>query len=392
MSDTGPVVIKRLTFERGVVRTARFAPDGVTIVYGAAWNGAPLKMFLGRTDTGESKPLDLPDGDVHAVSKSGEMAVSLGRHYPTSWTPDGTLGRAGLFSSSVREVLEHVREADFLPNGALAIVRRVDGRDRLEVPQGTVVFETPGYISHMRVSPDGQRVGFLEHPLYGDNRGHVAVENGGTTRRLTPEASGFEGLAWSRDGREIWYSGSNEQIWKVLAVDARASTPREGRVVWYVPRDLEVLDIDARGRVLLTANDLNGPLRGATAGDARDRDLGSGGWMLPGSVARDGRTALITRVDAVDPDYAVMVRPMNGGVPVRLAPGARRSSRRTASGRSRSLPSAPQRVLLLPTGAGESRQIDVGDLVPTSRCSSRAASRSPSSACARARPPPRSST
>ena len=182
-----------------------------------------------------------------------------------------------MFSSSVREVLEHVREADFLPNDAMAIVRRVDGRDRLEVPQGTVVFETPGYISHMRVSPDGQRVGFLEHPLYGDNRGHVAVYENGKARRLTTEQSGAEGLAWSRDGSELWFTGGNEAAWKLLAVDAHATTPRDGRLVWFVPTDLEIMDIDARGRVLLT-NNLRA-LRGATAGEPRDgTSAGDGRW------------------------------------------------------------------------------------------------------------------
>ena len=363
-SGPGPITIRRLTFDRGAVRTARFAPDGETIVYGAGWNGTPLKMFLARTDTGESKTLELPDGDVHAVSKAGEMLLSIGRHYPTSWTPDGTLGRARLFSSSVREVLEHVREADFLPNDALAIVRRVDGRDRLEVPQGTVVFETPGYISHMRVSQDGRRVAFLEHPLYGDNRGHVALYENGKTRRLTPEASGLEGLAWSRDGREVWYSGSNDEIWQLLAADAGATAPREGRVVWHVPDNLLLHDIDARGRILLAANELSGSLHGAMAGDARDRDLGTGGWMLPGSVARDGRAALTTRVDAVDPNYAVMVRPMNGEVPVTIGSGRAQEFSPDGKWALSIIPSPPQRVLLLPTGAGESRPIDVGDLVP----------------------------
>ena len=359
-----PLTLKRLTFLNGVVRSARFAPDGDTIVYGAAWNGAPLKLFLARTDTAESRTLELPDGDVHAVSKSGEMLLSIGRHYTSSWTPDGTLARAQLFSSSVREVLEHVREADFLPNGALAVVRRVDERDRLEVPQGTVVFETSGYISHIRISPEGQRVAFLEHPLYGDNRGHVAVYENGKTRRLTPEASGLEGLVWSRDGREIWYTGSNDEIWHLLAVDARATIPREGRMVWHVPDNLYIHDIDARGRVLISANALNGPLRGAMAGDARDRDLSSGGWMLPGSLARDGRLALTTRVDSVDPDYAVTLRPMNGGVPVAIVRGRAQGLSPDGKWALSITPSAPQRVLLLPTGAGESRQIDVGDLSP----------------------------
>jgi eukaryotic-like serine/threonine-protein kinase len=358
------ITIKRLTFERGLIRTARFAPDAETIVYGAAWNGAPLKVFLGRTDTGESKRLDLPDGDVHAVSASGEMALSLGRHYPTSWTPDGTLGRGRLFSSSVREVLEHVREADFLPNDALAIVRRIDGRDRLEVPQGTVVFETPGYISHIRVSPDGQRVGFLEHPLYGDNRGHVALYENGKARRLTVEYGGLEGLAWSRDGREIWFSGGNASLWKLSAVDAGASTPREGRTVWFVPGNLFVHDIDARGRVLLAAVEPSGQLRGAMAGDQRDRDLALGRWTLPSFVARDGRTLLATTFGGSDPNYTVQVSPMDGGVPVQIGSGRGQEMSPDGKWALSIIPSAPLRVMLLPTGAGESRRIDVGDLVP----------------------------
>ena len=145
--------ITRLTFERGVIRTARFAPDSGTIVYGARWGGDPLKVFVARADTAESKPLDLPSGDLLAVSKSGDMLLSLGRRYLTSWTSEGTLARARLFGSSARELLERVRDADFLPGDRLAIIRRVEGRDRLEVPQGTVVFETPGYLSHVRVSP-----------------------------------------------------------------------------------------------------------------------------------------------------------------------------------------------------------------------------------------------
>ena len=36
---------RRLTFEAGTVYSARFAPDGQSIVYGAAWNGKPVQLF-----------------------------------------------------------------------------------------------------------------------------------------------------------------------------------------------------------------------------------------------------------------------------------------------------------------------------------------------------------
>src|SRR6185295_5410086 len=148
-AGSNPIHLDRLTFDHGMVRSGRFAPDGQTIVYGAAWNGAAYKMFVTRPGTGDSNALDLPAGDVAAISKSGDMLVSIGRHYLSSWMAEGTLGRVRLLGSGPREILERVREAEFLQGDALAIARRVDGKDRLEVPQGKVVFETAGYISHL---------------------------------------------------------------------------------------------------------------------------------------------------------------------------------------------------------------------------------------------------
>src|SRR4051812_3080659 len=55
---------RQLTFRRGTIHSARFAPDGTTIVYGAAWDGAPIRLFTTRTDSSESTALPLPDADV----------------------------------------------------------------------------------------------------------------------------------------------------------------------------------------------------------------------------------------------------------------------------------------------------------------------------------------
>jgi eukaryotic-like serine/threonine-protein kinase len=359
------LTITRLTFDRGMIRNARFASDGETVVYGAAWNGGPLKMFAARLDTRESKPMDLPDGDVLAVSRSGDLLISLARRYTGAWTPEGTLARGRLFSSSVREVLEHVRYADFLPDDRVAIVRRVDGRDRLEAPQGTVVFETSGYISHVRVAPDGRRLAFLEHPLFGDNRGYLAIYDGETARRVTPEYGGIEALAWSSDGREIWYSGaSNDTHWKIRALDAGTRVAREGRTVWYVPRDLLVMDIDARGRVLLTGNDAGGAVAGAAVGDTRDRDLNWGRWTLPGGVSRDGRTMLLSSPDEFEPDYKVLTRSFDGAAPVQIGRGRAQELSPDGKWALAITPSQPHRVLLIPTGPGDPREVDVGDLDP----------------------------
>jgi Tol biopolymer transport system component len=162
--------LTRLTFDRGTLRAARFTPDGRTIVYGAAWNGEPIAIFQTRLGSPESMRLPLPSGDVLAVSSSGEMAISVGRRFD-NWISEGTLARTPLIGSSPKEMLEHVSSADWSPDGTtIALVRRADGKDRLEYPAGRLLYETTGYISHPRVSPSGDAVAFLDHPIYDDNR------------------------------------------------------------------------------------------------------------------------------------------------------------------------------------------------------------------------------
>ena len=43
--DSAGAQFRQLTFDRGTIRDGRFTPDGQSIVYGAAWNGQPLKIF-----------------------------------------------------------------------------------------------------------------------------------------------------------------------------------------------------------------------------------------------------------------------------------------------------------------------------------------------------------
>src|SRR5256885_9951974 len=54
-----PPTYHQLTFQRGTVYQARFAPDGETVVYAAAWNGRPVELFSMRADSTESRPLGL---------------------------------------------------------------------------------------------------------------------------------------------------------------------------------------------------------------------------------------------------------------------------------------------------------------------------------------------
>ena len=58
----------RLTFQRGNVLYARFAADGQTIVFSAAWGVRPAEIFLARVGSPESRALGIPNANLLAVS------------------------------------------------------------------------------------------------------------------------------------------------------------------------------------------------------------------------------------------------------------------------------------------------------------------------------------
>ncbi len=156
-SEPARPLYHEITFRRGEIRSARFAPDGQTILYSAAWQGNPVEIFSARQGTVESRSLGLGRAELLAVSSTGEMALSLDSHPVGTWVNVGTLARAPLAGGAPRPVLENVEWADWSPDGnSLAVVRNVGGRDRLEFPIGKVLYETSGgWISYPRVSPKG---------------------------------------------------------------------------------------------------------------------------------------------------------------------------------------------------------------------------------------------
>src|SRR5437764_223809 len=167
--DASPV-FDRLTYQLGTVDSARFSPDGHTIVYSAAWEGRPLQLFSTRAEFPQPKPLGLERVRVGGVSASNEIALLLN---PDAANP--TLARAALSGGAPREVLEHVRDATWAPNGDLVIVRMANGRDRLEYAVGKMLYETAGWISHPRFSKKGDRIAFLDNTALPDTRGTVPL-------------------------------------------------------------------------------------------------------------------------------------------------------------------------------------------------------------------------
>ncbi|AMY09510.1 Serine/threonine-protein kinase PrkC [Luteitalea pratensis] len=346
--------VTRLTFDRGTVREARFTPDGKTVLYGAAWRGEPIRIFQTRIGSIESSTLQVPDAEVLAVSSTGELAISIGHRF-RSWIGEGTLARAPLVGGTFRELAEHVRAADWSPDGAeLAIVRRVNGRDRLEYPIGNALHETTGYISHLRVSPSGDAVAYHDHQVFGDNRGRISiVTRRGERRHLTQEWAAEDGLAWSRDGREVWFAASDagRNVLFAVTLDGRL------RRTWAAPADLTILDIGPEGQVLATANTIRTDINWWGTARDEERDISWYAWSYAKDVTPDGRMILLTRFgEESGHDYKIGIRRIDTPTAVLLGNGTGSlfsPDARWVIGMTQSEPS----LFLLPTGAGERRTL-----------------------------------
>jgi len=352
-----------ITFRRGEIRSARFAPDGQTILYSAAWQGNPVETFSARQGMVESRSLGLGRSELMAISSKGEMALSLGSHPVGTWINVGTLARAPLAGGAPRPVLEDVEWADWGPDGSnLAVVRNVGGRDRLEFPIGKVLYETSGgWISYPRVSPKGDSIAFMDHPNQGDDGGLVAVVDlAGHKKELTREWYGTQGLAWSPDGQEIWFTASELGLFHYIT----AVNPSSGkqRLVTRVPGSLVLFDIWRDGRVLLARSDRRREAMGMAASETKERDLSWLDYSYPADLSADGKTLLFDEEgigggvqygDAQDLTYAVYVRNTDGTPAIRLGEGSAMALSPDQKWVIAGTPVPPAQLRLLPTGAGE---------------------------------------
>jgi len=355
-----------ITFRRGEIRSARFAPDGQTILYSAAWQGNPVETFSARQGMVESRSLGLGRAELAAISSKGEMALLLNSHPAGTWVNVGTLARAPLAGGAPRPVLEDVEWADWSPDGnSLAVVRNVNGRDRLEFPIGKVLYESSGgWISYPRVSPDGNYIAFFDHPNQGDDGGTVAVVDvSGNKKTLTRQWYGTQGLAWMPDGHEIWFTASDFGLFHYTAA---VTLSKQLRLVTRVPGSLVLFDIWKDGHVLLSREDRRREVMGTTSGSSKERDLSWLDYSYPADLSADGKTLLFDEEgigggvqygDVQDLTYAVYIRDTDGSPAVRLGEGGATSLSPDKKWVIIYTPSSPQQLRLLPTGAGESKSL-----------------------------------
>ncbi|MGA9773133.1 MAG: WD40 repeat domain-containing serine/threonine protein kinase [Blastocatellia bacterium] len=356
-NDKSLPVFSQLTFRRGTIWSARFAPDEDTIIYSASLAGNPIDVFSTRTGSSESRSLGLPDYSLRSISATGDIVVLRHRDYLGHFTNRGTLARMPIAGTALRPLLNDVQEADWSPDGTnLAIVRHVTGRDRLEYPINKVLYETEGWVSDVRVSPRGGTIAFLDHPVNGDNRGRVSVVDlNGRKSLLSEEWSSVDGLAWAPDESEIWFtarkSGEGAALYAVTLSNKQ-------RLVLQTPTHLKLHDISRSGRVLLSSCLDRTDFFGALPGESKERNLS---WLDRGRIrdlSADGNTFIFTYWGAGgSTNYTTYIRKMDGSPAVPLGEGA-------AWGLSPSgnyvlaILSSPPQIVLLPTDVGESRHVE----------------------------------
>jgi eukaryotic-like serine/threonine-protein kinase len=352
---------QRLTFEQGTVYSARFAPDFRAIVYGAAWNGKPLQLYSTVGDSLLTQPLNLTDASLLAISQTGELALTLHANHLAHLEPEGgTLARTPLAGGSPREILENVGWADWDPNGELAVVHRVHGRDRIEYPIGHTLYESNSWISHLRFSPKGDRIAFMDHPAPWDDRGSVLViDLSGSVSVRTPEWVSEAGLAWSSDGNEVWFTAGKKGITRDLfAVNLSGKI----RSVLDLPSAMTLQDVAPDGRALVSI-EIERLAMATTSRGGKPVDISWHDWSIAKDISRDGQSVLFEDAsEAAGARYSVAIRKLDGALPIQLGDGSAGSLSPDGKWAISILSGTPGQVRLIPLGPGQSRIITVPGL------------------------------
>jgi len=359
-TPTEPAGFNILSSRRGTVTNARFAGPEGAVIYSASWEGDPLRLYPAMSGVPTSDPLKLESADLLSIAPSGELALALDRRYPIGWEAIGTLAVAQPGGSAPRQLLEDVLVADWAPDGELAVAHEVDGVVRLEYPIGKVLYESTGWISDLRVHPDGQRILIADNRARGDNAAVLKiVDREGGVETVGP--GGSWGALWAPDGETIWF-GTGSAVFSL-------SPGGERRRILETPTALRLLDSNESGQVLsavaLSRREMIGRAPGATS----DVDLSWLDWSTPRVLSSDGRQVVFEEGNDVAEDgYGIYLRDTRGGAPLRLGYGVAVAMSPDARWVAvvEGAFGDDSRLVLVPTGPGEPVTIATGDLLPLS--------------------------
>ncbi len=349
----GPSAFRKLNIRSEAVFRAAFSPDGKTVVYSAAGSGNTPEIFVVRPESPEPQPLGLKQTHLLSVSSRGDLAVLTNAEYVAQRLFTGTLARVPIGGGTPRQLLERVREADWAPDGErLAIIREVDGKDRLEFPIGNVLRETTGYFSDLRFNPGGDHIAYFEHPWKFDDRGSVnIIDLKGNSTMLADGYWGMEGIAWSPDGGEVFYSASTGGTHLALFAVRQGGV---AHVVYPIPGENTIHDISREGRWLITQDTQFDGIMIRVPGSESEREVSWLDWSWGGRLSEDGRTVAFTCGSAImGPNYGVCVRATDGSPAQHLGEGGTMDISRDGKWVLAQIATSPPTLIAYPVGPGE---------------------------------------
>jgi eukaryotic-like serine/threonine-protein kinase len=310
------------SLSNGGLFTARFAPDGRSITYSASWKGQPLQLYSTLPDSPESRPLNLSNSTLFAVSSS-EMAISLGCKDLFIGDCQGTLTIAPVSGGAPREIAENVSSADWTAGGSeMAVIRQVAGKYRVEFPLGKMIYESNYWLSLLRVSPRNDMVAFAEYENPSADVGHLVIlDRHGKKIAQSGSFYSLEGMAWRPSGEEVWFGATEHDAWAdelhSLGLNGK------GRVILRLPGMLRLHDISRGGRILLSRETWTVGMQFRGPGDTREHDLSWLDASIAADLSADGASLAFTEVGwASGGLYLAYARKTDGSPAVRLGEGS----------------------------------------------------------------------
>jgi hypothetical protein len=362
-----PPTYHQLTFERGLVYAARFAPDGPSIYYSASWNGEPVQLYSTQSDTPESRPLNLVNSTLFAVSAS-QLAISVGCRDRYIGLCQGTLGLVPPAGGTPREVADGVLAADWSADGSeMAVILQLAGKYRVEFPRGKMLYESTHPLGYLRIAPHSDAVAFGEFSsVDGDAGWVVAVDRSGKQLLRSVTFVSLEGVAWAPSGDEIWAGATRTEGWANEVVGLGLNGKQ--RVVLRLPGILRLHDVSRDGRVLLSKESWRSGLQFREPADKKERDLSWLDYATLRDISPDG--SLISFDDwgsAAGASGLAFLRKTDGSPAIKLGqygePVLSPDSKQVLASNATTVNLAG--FVLLPTGVGEIQKISANGIQET---------------------------
>jgi eukaryotic-like serine/threonine-protein kinase len=353
----------QLTFDRGLIYSARFAVDGPSVYYSAAWNSQPVQLYSTNPNSPESRALNFTQSALFDVS-SAEMAISIGCKDLFFGDCEGALARVPISGGTPRQIVENVVSADWTAGGSeISVIRDVEGKFRVEFPLGNVIYENSAWLNFLRVSPDGKLAAFTEFKYTSGDVGQVVIVDR-TGKQIARSASSpsLEGVAWPPGGKEVWFAAvAGNDAW-ANSIQALGLTGKT-RILLRLPGMLRLYDVSRGGRVLMSTDIWTTRLQFRGPGDAKERDLSWLDAAFVTDISPDGTSlAFEEGGESVGAnEFEVDMRGTDGSAPVKLGRG--NNPVFSPDGKWLLASSVPfSKFLIFSTGAGQTKQLDAAGI------------------------------